>query len=107
MAEHQNSIIDFGAGHSVYESTEFSIRVRTALAPHQNVILVLPSPNADESIEILNERTKDLVGSFGQGFNWNEYFVRHPSNYELAKFTVYTKGKLPGETCEEIIRKIS
>jgi len=46
------------------------------------------------------------VGSYGQGFNWNEYFVKHPSNYELAKFTVYTKGKTPDETCDEIIRML-
>jgi len=107
LADYQDNVIDFGAGHSVYESEEFSTRVRAALAPYQNVIHILPSANLDESIEILNERTKDLVGSYGQGFNWNEYFVRHPSNYELAKFTVYTKGKTPDETCDEIIRMIS
>ena len=107
LAEHPNSIIDFGAGHSVYESKELFARAKTALAPLPNVILILPSPDLDESIEILNERTKDLTGSYGQGFNWNEYFVRHPSNYELAKFTVYTKGKTPNETCDQIIRMIS
>lgn len=104
LAEHKNTIIDFGAGHSVYESTEFLKRAKTLLQHQPNVILILPSPDADESIKILNERTKDLVGSFGQGFNWNEYFVRQSSNYVLAKHTVYTKGKTPQETCNEIIR---
>jgi len=107
LSEHQNCVIDFGAGHSVYDSKEFFSRVKAVLAPCPNVILILPSSDMDESIEILNERTKDLTGSFGQGFNWNEYFVRHPSNYELAKFTVYTKGKTPDETCDQIIRMIS
>lgn len=107
LAEHQNNIIDFGAVHSVYESKELFTRVKVALAPYQNVILILPSSDTDESIKILNERTKDLTNSFNQGFNWNEYFVYHPSNYELAKFTVYTTGKSPNQTCEEVISIIN
>lgn len=106
LAGHQNCILDFGAGHSVYESKELFARVQAALAPYPNVVLVLPSPNADASIQILNERTSDLVGAFGQGFNWNEYFVRHPSNYDLAKFTVYTEGKAPEETRDDILRLV-
>jgi adenylate kinase family enzyme len=106
LADHQNCIIDFGAGHSVYESEELFRRVQTALAPYPNVVLILPSPNADESIQILNERTKDLVDSFGQGFNWNEYFVWDHSNYDLAKFTVYTIGKTPEETRDDILSLI-
>lgn len=106
LADHQHCVIDFGAGHSVYESREFFRRVQTALAPYPNVVLVLPSPAPDESIRILNERTKDLIGSFGQGFNWNDYFVRHPANYELAKFTVYTQGQTPEETCMDILRLV-
>ena len=27
----------------------------------------------------------------------NEHLIRHHSNYELAKFTVYTKDKTPDE----------
>jgi hypothetical protein len=35
--------------------------------------------------------------------NINEHFVRHPSNYALAKHVVYTKNKSPVETCDEIL----
>ncbi len=107
LADHRDCVIDFGAGHSVYESKELFARVQRALTPYPNVVLILPSPDAEESIQILNERTKDLVGSFGQGFNWNEYFVRHRSNYDLAKFIVYTKGKTPEESRNEILRLVS
>ncbi len=31
------------------------------------------------------------------------HFVRHPSNYKLAKYVVYTEGKTPQETAEEIL----
>ena len=103
LADYPNSVIDFGAGHSVYESKELFERVRKALDPYPNVILILPSPDSEESIKILDERTKHLVGTYGQGFNWNEYFIRQPSNGALAKFTVYTQGKTPDETCDEII----
>ena len=103
LADHRDCIFDFGAGHSVYENTELFERVKTALAPYPNVILLLPSPDIDASIRILNERTLDLPGSFGQGFNWHEHFLEQRSNYELAKLIVYTEGKTPEETCDEII----
>ena len=106
LADHTNTIIDFGAGHSVYESNELFARVQTVLSPYANVVLILPTPNVAESIEILNERTKDLVEAFGQGFNWNEHFLRHHSNHDLAKITIYTQGKTPDETCDEIIRLV-
>ena len=106
LADHRDCVIDFGAGHSVYESKELFARIQTALTPYRNVILILPSPNVEESIQILNERTKDLVGAFGQGFNWNEYFVRHHSNYDLARFIVYTHGKTPEETRDEILTRV-
>lgn len=106
LADHHDCVIGFGAGHSVYESEELFNRVRTALTPYPNVVLILPSPDAEESIRILDERTKDLVGAFGQGFNWNEYFVRHHSNYDLAKFIVYTQGKTAEETRDEILKLV-
>jgi hypothetical protein len=36
----------------------------------------------------------------------NEHFVKHPSNQRLAKMTIYTQGKSPEETCDEILEKI-
>jgi hypothetical protein len=33
----------------------------------------------------------------------NEHFIRHHSNYDLAKYIVYTKDKTPEETCDEIL----
>ncbi|ESA37867.1 shikimate kinase [Leptolyngbya sp. Heron Island J] len=100
LAEHQNCVIDFGAGHSVYEDASLFKRVETALMPYSNVILLMPSPDLDEALQILNERNKNLPEDI---HNTNEHFVRHRSNYELAKFTVYTKRKTPEETRDEIL----
>lgn len=100
LSEHEQCVIDFGAGHSVYEDVALFQRVQQALAPYPNVVLVLPSPDLDESVQILNERNEYVPDGKP---NVNEHFVRHSSNYELAKFTVYTKGKTPSETCDEIL----
>lgn len=103
LADHRNCIFNFGAGHTVNENSVFADRIRRALAPYPNVFLILPSPDPEESIRILDARTADLPGAYGQGFNWNEYFVRHPANYELAKHIVYTNDRAPQETAVEIL----
>lgn len=99
LSEHQHCVIDFGAGHSVYEDPALFERVERVLAPYPNVILLLPFPDVEESLQILNEREEYVPDG---NLNINEHFLRHPSNYRLAKFTVYTKAKTPKETCREI-----
>jgi len=111
LANHDNCVIDFGAGHSVYEEEELFGRVERALAPYPNVILLLPSPDLDESTAILNHRFATMVqaevGEIDKALlDVNEHFVKHPSNHKLAKIVVYTKDKTPEETCAEIIEKI-
>lgn len=100
LADHRDCVMDFGAGHSVYEDDALFARVQRALAPYPNIFLLLPSPDLDESIAILNEREEFLLETKP---NINEHFVRHRSNFELAKHIVYNKGKTPEETCDEII----
>jgi hypothetical protein len=51
-------------------------------------------------VQILNQRNEYVPDG---NPNINEHFVRHPSNYKLAKFTIYTKAKTPKETCNEIL----
>ncbi|HEX8457021.1 MAG TPA: hypothetical protein VF656_06975 [Pyrinomonadaceae bacterium] len=101
VSEPGDAIIDFGGGHSVYEDETLFARVKQVLSPFPNVILIMPSPDADESISILNERTGGYVSN---GYDFHESFVRSRCNYELAKHVVYTKGKTPQETCAEIER---
>lgn len=104
LSEHKKCVIDFGAGHSVYEDASLFHKVQQALASYSNIILLLPSPNLDESAQILNERNEYVPDG---SLNINEHFVKHPSNYKLAKFTVYTKAKVPEETCNEILKLVS
>ncbi|HCK65322.1 MAG TPA: shikimate kinase [Anaerolineae bacterium] len=103
LIDHSNCIIDFGAGHSVYEDENLFERVQTALSAYPNVILLLPSADPDESVSILNEREEFLREMKP---NINEHFIKHPSNHKLAKFIVYTKEKTPQETCDEILKLV-
>lgn len=108
LEEFQNCVMDFGAGHSVYEDEALFQRVQTALKPYQFVILILPSPDLDRSVEIVNQRFSEmLVNEVGKVdpelLALNEHFVRHPSNSLLAKKTFYTEGRSAKKTCQEIL----
>ena len=103
LSEHPTGVLDFGAGHSVQEEPALFGRVRRALAPYRNVVLLLPSPNPEESVRILKERYGGLVSN---GVDFDRHFVTHHSNHDLATLVVYTKGKTPEETCAEILQRI-
>jgi shikimate kinase len=108
IEDFDDCILDFGAGHSVYEDDLLFSKVENVLKPIKHVILILPSPDLDRSVEIVNKRFSDLLlGEVGKVdpelLDLNEYFVRHPSNRKLAKNTFYTEGKSPEETTQEII----
>jgi len=99
-----NCVIDFGGGHSVYEDKELFDRIAKVLAPYQNIVLILPSADLDESVSILNEKSDG--GIVSRGFDFHEHFVKHHSNHDFAKYVVYTKGKSPEETCTEILEML-
>lgn len=104
LADHKDCVIDLGAGHSVYEDEGLFVRAEKALKPYMHVILLMPSPDLDESIEILNQREEWLQEMRP---NINEHFIRHPSNTRLAKHVVYTKARSPQETCDEILELVT
>jgi len=62
---------------------------------------LIPSPDKEESIEILHSRND--YDSDGQR-EVNEHFVRHHSNYDLAKHIVYTKDRESDQICDEIFQ---
>ncbi len=53
LADYRDCVIDLGAGHSHYEDPALFARIQRAFAPYQNVVLLLPSPDLDESVCIL------------------------------------------------------
>jgi hypothetical protein len=101
LEDHRHCVMDFGAGQSVYTDEEQFARVRDLLAPYPNVALLLPSPDPDRSIEILRDRKTRKIN----GMDCNRYFMTNPSNREFAKIVVYTEGKTPEETADEVSRR--
>ena len=59
--------------------------------------------DVNTSLQVLRERRPSLR-TIDPDINQN--FITHPSNHALATFTVYTEGRLPGDTCAEIVGRI-
>lgn len=108
LADYPDAVIDFGAGHSIYDDEAEFARVSQALALTKLVVLLLPSPDAEESIRILSEiqqtqapvQDRGIIGGLIRGL------VEHPSNYRLATLTVYTHTKTPDAVCAEIMHAL-
>lgn len=103
LADNEPSVIDFGAGHSVYADITQRVRAAGILAPYPNVVLLLPSPDPDRSIRLLAARMSNPLPEI---VAMNELFVRDPSNQDLAKITAYTEGKTLEQTANEILQQI-
>ena len=99
LSEYSNCVIDFGAGNSVYEDNDEFARASQLLSPYKNVVLLLPSPDLDESVEILKQRNQITIN----GVEINSFFMTHASNQKLAKQVIYTNGKTPDEIKEDIL----
>ncbi len=111
VQDHQNCILDFGAGNAVFEDETLLARVQQALASIEHVILLLPSPDLDEATAVVNARLTQLLQDVAGTVNpevllLNEHFVKHPSSRRLAKMIVYTGDKTPEEVCDEIVKRI-
>lgn len=102
LSSHSDCIIEFGAGHSVYEDPTLFARAQAALAPYKHVILLLPSPDVDESYRVLCARDVE-AGDDPDPKGINRHFLEHPSNASLATHTVYTAGKTPDDVTAELL----
>ncbi|MCL4262274.1 MAG: shikimate kinase [Anaerolineae bacterium] len=103
LADHTGCVFDFGAGPIMFENDLLCEQIKRALSPFMNVVRLLPSPDPEQSIQVLQQRSSHLIGTNAQGFDWSIFFVKHRQNQLLAKYEVYTEGKSPAETCAEII----
>jgi shikimate kinase len=101
LNSYHECIFDLGGGHSVYEDDKLFQQIYKLFSSYPHVVLLIPSPDKEASIRILNSRND--YDSDGQR-EVNEHFVRHHSNYDLAKHIVYTKDKEPDQICSEILQ---
>ena len=110
MRAQTGAIIDLGAGHTVSSRPEDPPRVRALLAPYRHVVLLLPSPDLEVCSAILRERTAGIPWLQAirdhSGLDLNDWFLRQPDNFALATHTVYTHGRTPRQTCQDIVQCI-
>jgi len=95
------TIVDFGAGHSVYDVPEHFEMVRSALAGHQ-VVLLLPSIDNEISRRTLHERYGNAV----ELCELADTHLSNGSNRRLAQIFVYTNGKSSTDIAQEILERI-
>jgi shikimate kinase len=100
LAEAHDCVADFGAGYTVQQDALMHERVALALASHPHVVLLLPSADVEDAIRCLADRVPEELRPL------NAHYIRHPANRMLAKSIVYTSGKSPEETCEEVLRTL-
>lgn len=98
LADARDCIVDFGAGYSVQDDPVLYDRIRKALAPFANVILLQPSPDLEESIAFLAQRVGPELEEV------NAHYIHHSANRELARATIYTIDKTPQQICEEVLQ---
>lgn len=97
--ENVYGIVDFGAGHSVFDDKETFDKVKSLLKPFKNIVLLLPSEDIEQSLNILEKRSTGNTKG-------NRKFIESSCNQELATMIIYENNKTPEEVALEILRRI-
>lgn len=111
VQDYPNCVLDFGAGHGVYEDEVLLASVQQALSSVAHIILLLPAPDLEESTAVVNTRfaklLQEVAGTVNpEALQLNEHFVKHPSSRRLATTILYTGEHTPEEVCDEIVTRI-
>lgn len=109
VTEFADAVIDFGAGQAHYTDPERRRRLRAALGPLPNVVLLMPSADLDEAERLCNERDRARLGpQYDPGrAAMARAFVRSESFREVAKHTVITGGRPVEASLEELVAKLA
>jgi len=102
LASHDHGVLDLGGGHPIASDRVKQNVIKEALAPYEHVFLLMPTPDADESIKILRKRNGVPEGEP----DFNALYFKNGNRvfWEIAKHHVYTEGKVPKQTLAEVIR---
>ncbi|MEV3978580.1 shikimate kinase [Nonomuraea sp. NPDC049758] len=106
VADHPDAVVALGAGHSHYTQPELFRRVRAALAAVAHVVLVLPCPDEERSVQVLRRRslaTKQTDWISADGHDFLAEWVRDPGNRTLATTVLHTDGQTPDETLARLL----
>jgi hypothetical protein len=108
IEDHDHGVLDLGAGHSHFADAGLFNQVKHALAPCPHVILLLPSPDLNASVQVLRARSLTERGWDwnADGYDYIEHWVKDACNHELATLTVYTHGQTPKQICDAILHHL-
>lgn len=113
LADHPTGhVIAFGAGPTVQADRDLFARVRTALADFP-VVLLQPSPDPDESWQVLRERVEAMLRedevperTIASYQILNRGFIDSADDASLADEIVYTNGCTVDETADEVVARL-
>lgn len=100
LADYAGTVIDFGGGYTIQSDPTLRTRVRRALAGQPLVFLLLPSPDLDETVRILRERT---AGQAPDDFDFATHAADHIATADLATRVIYTAARTPEQSRDEIV----
>lgn len=88
------AVVDFGAGHSIYEHLDLRAAVKAALA-RARVVLLLPCADPAAAAMTLADR----LGAQGRPVAADRLvaYATHPSNHALADMTMHTERRTLAE----------
>jgi shikimate kinase len=100
LTDHQAGVLDVGGGYTIANDPTLVSRIRSTLAPYPYVFLLLPTPQLDESIQVLDDR---IAGQLPDEFPLPTHVERHFKTQQLAKHVVYTHNKTTEAIRDEIL----
>jgi shikimate kinase len=100
LAEYRTGVFDVGGGYTIAADSVLAHRIRHTFAPYPYVVLLLPAPQVEASIQILMDR---LVGQLPEHFPLHDHVRHHFGTRDLAKYVVYTYPKSPEAIRDEIL----
>jgi shikimate kinase len=105
LASHDHGVLDFGGGHPIAPDPKKQETIKKALAPYEHIFLLMPTPNPEESIQILRRRNQ--IPDDVPDFNALYFQGGNRTFWEIAKHVLYTNGKTPEETRDEVLRLLA
>lgn len=104
VSDYRDCVFDLGAGHTSFLDRQLHERVASALSPFANVVLLLPSPNAATSIDVLRERCQRRGHTWiHEGVDFIEHWVTDDQNRRLAKRILYTEAQDPDALAQQLL----
>jgi shikimate kinase len=99
LATRPAGVVELGGGHPVVPEAAAQGRIEEALAPYSRVVLMMPCADREEARRVLRGR----MGPEAAEADLNRYALADDTLERLARYTLFTEGRSPEETCREVL----